>query len=49
MELPAECAELRYANLLCGVIRGALQMIQLRVECRIVRDMLRGDDANEIR
>ncbi|KAJ8601396.1 hypothetical protein CTAYLR_005009 [Chrysophaeum taylorii] len=48
VELPPNI-NLYYSNVLCGVIRGALEMVQLRVECYFVRDTLRGDDVNEIR
>lgn len=48
VELPTN-ANLYYSNVLCGVIRGALEMVQLKVECYFVRDTLRGDDVNEIR
>jgi len=49
VELPESCAQLHFCNILCGVIRGALEMLLMRVECRFVKDMLRGDDTNEIR
>ncbi|CAM9340439.1 unnamed protein product [Choristocarpus tenellus] len=49
VELPPQYGDLLYSNLLCGVIRGALEMVQMKVECRFVRDVLRGDDVNEIR
>lgn len=49
-ELPKEYkGTLWYANCLCGVVRGALEMINMKVECRYVRCTLRGDDMNEIR
>ncbi|KAL0478904.1 hypothetical protein AKO1_010385, partial [Acrasis kona] len=38
-----------YSNLLCGVIRGALEMVQMRVECIFVKCPLRGDDVSEIK
>jgi trafficking protein particle complex subunit 3 len=28
---------------------GALEMVQMSVECRFVRDVLKGDDTNELR
>ncbi|GAB5035927.1 trafficking protein particle complex subunit 3 [Nannochloropsis oceanica] len=49
VELPPQYSGLVYSNLLCGVIRGALEMIKYRVECRFVKDGLKGDEVNEIR
>lgn len=51
VELPDERAarELWYSNILTGVIRGALEMVQLSVEAEFVSDILQGAPATEIR
>lgn len=49
VELPEDMKSLRYCNLICGAIRGALEMVQLDVQCWIVQDQLKGDSNTEIR
>ena len=49
VELPEESKELRYCNMLCGVLRGCLEMVQMRVECEIIKDKLRNDDTTQIK
>ena len=49
MELPSHLTELRYCNILCGVIRGALEAISLKVETDFVSDALQGDDKTQLR
>lgn len=41
--------ELWYSNILVGVIRGALEMVQLSVETEFVSDQLQGAPLTEIR
>lgn len=40
---------IRYSNVYCGVISGALEMVNLNVDCYLKREVLAGDELNEIR
>lgn len=48
-QLPPQYIELKYCNILCGVMRGALEMVQLQVQCSIVKDVLKDQPCTEIR
>ncbi|KJP85899.1 hypothetical protein AK88_04486 [Plasmodium fragile] len=48
VELPKSLSSLNYCSLLCGVIRGALEQIRIKVNCYFVKDMLKGDDYYEM-
>ncbi|ODV65030.1 TRAPP I complex [Hyphopichia burtonii NRRL Y-1933] len=41
--------ELWYSQILCGILRGCLQMVQLDVDAYFLKDTLRGDDKTELR
>lgn len=49
VELPEDLKSLRYCNIICGAIRGALEMVQLDIQSWIVQDQLKGDANTEIR
>ncbi|KAK9467186.1 NO signaling/Golgi transport ligand-binding domain-containing protein [Lipomyces arxii] len=52
VELPDDgkaSSELWYSNILCGVLRGALEMVQLQVETAFTSDVLRGNETTEIK
>ncbi|KAJ2804097.1 hypothetical protein H4R21_001779 [Coemansia helicoidea] len=50
-ELPPRAVQggLWYSNILCGVVRGALEMMHMQTDVAFVHDVLRGDDTSEIR
>ncbi|SMN22277.1 similar to Saccharomyces cerevisiae YKR068C BET3 Hydrophilic protein that acts in conjunction with SNARE proteins in targeting and fusion of ER to Golgi transport vesicles [Maudiozyma saulgeensis] len=50
VELPMDAMEqLWYSNVLCGVLKGALEMVQLDCDVFFVSDILRGDQQTELR
>jgi hypothetical protein len=51
VHLPGEMQRegLRFLNLLPGVLKGALEMLQMDCECWLEADGLRGDERTEIR
>jgi len=49
VELPDSQAGLKYSNILCGTIRGALEMVHLEVAAWFAQDNLKGDNVTELR
>ena len=50
VELPDTfSSELEYSQLLAGMVRGMLEMLQFEVSSKITNSVLRGGDTNEIR
>jgi hypothetical protein len=50
VELPDEYKDtLQYTIIYCGVIRGALEMLNYKVDCTLVKSTLKGDDVDEIK
>lgn len=48
VELPEKFKDLWYSNILCGIVRGLLEIVNYEVECIYLKDKLKGDDTNEI-
>jgi len=57
VEIPSTSEEFRgedlssicYSNIYCGIVRGVLESVNIKVICTFVKDVLKGDDVNEIR
>eukprot|EP00092_Neocalanus_flemingeri_P034532 GFUD01037552.1.p1 GENE.GFUD01037552.1~~GFUD01037552.1.p1 ORF type:complete len:180 (+),score=61.60 GFUD01037552.1:39-578(+) len=49
VELPDNYADLQYSNILCGAIRGALEMVHIEVAAWFAQDNLKGDSVTELR
>jgi len=49
VELPDNYNALKYSNLLCGAIRGSLEMVHLEVAAWYAQDSLKGDNVTELR
>lgn len=48
VEIPPQYKGLKYCNLVVGVIEGALDRVNMKVSCDIVKDMLAGAQEYEI-
>jgi hypothetical protein len=49
VELPPDRSDLEYSQLLCGYVRGMLEMLQFDVTVTMAQSVLRGDEINEMR
>ncbi|XP_004324340.1 trafficking protein particle complex subunit 3-like protein [Tursiops truncatus] len=47
-KLPAGRSSLCYCSLLCGIIRGALEMVHLAADVTFLQNRLKGDSVTEI-
>ncbi|XP_024612432.1 trafficking protein particle complex subunit 3-like protein [Neophocaena asiaeorientalis asiaeorientalis] len=47
-EFPAGRSSLCYCSLLCGIIRGALEMVHLAADVTFLQNRLKGDSVTEI-
>lgn len=49
VELPDHCSQLKYNNVIVGILRGACEMVQMEVNCWFVQDQLKGDSNTELK
>lgn len=49
VELPEKYHSLWFSNIIPGILVGALEVIGINVECEYIKDVLKGNDVNEIR
>jgi len=49
VELPDNYSNLKYCNILPGVLRGACEMVQMEIACWFVQDQLKNDNVTELR
>jgi hypothetical protein len=49
VELPDDCLNLKYCNILPGVLRGACEMVQIEIAAWFVQDQLKSGNVTELR
>ena len=49
VELPESLEGLCYSNIICGIMRGMLEITGFEVRCEFIKDKMKGDDINDIK
>ena len=49
VELPESLEGLCYSNIICGIMRGMLEITGFEVKCELIKDKMKGDDINDIK
>lgn len=49
VDIPERFAGLKYSQMLCGVIKGSLEAVNIKTKCELIKDRLAGSDVTEIR
>ena len=47
VELPESLEGLCYSNIICGIMRGMLEITGFEVKCEFIKDKMKGDDIND--
>ena len=49
VELPESLEGLCYSNIICGILRGMLEISGFEIKCELVKDKMKGDDINDLK
>ena len=49
VELPESLEGLCYSNIICGIMRGMLEISGFEVKCELIKDKMKGDDINDLK
>ena len=49
VELPESLSNLCYSNIICGILRGMLEISGFEVQCEFVKDKMKGDEVNDLK
>ena len=49
VELPESLDGLCYSNIICGMLRGMLEISGFDIQCEFVKDKMKGDEVNDLK
>ena len=49
VELPESLEGLCYSNIICGIMRGMLEISGFEIKCEFAKDKMKGDDINDLK
>ena len=49
VELPESLDGLCYSNIICGILRGMLEISGFEIQCEFVKDKMKGDEVNDLK
>ena len=49
VELPESLEGLCYSNIICGILRGMMEISGFEIQCEFAKDKMKGDDINDLK
>ena len=49
VELPESLEGLCYPNIICGILRGMMEISGFEIQCEFAKDKMKGDDINDLK